>query len=422
MKNKSLPRGSVIAALDIGSSKIACFIAQVIDDDGGVEIVGVGHQASKGIKAGTITDLEAAELAIRSTVHAAENMAAEVMKGYPLREVIINVPGVHSRSHAMSASIQAMGQEISDNDVRRALVKAQNQVISNDHELIHTIPVHFNIDGHEGIRDPRGMVGQNLDVGIHMVTAAVGPMQNFATCVERSHLDITALCSSPYAAGLSSLVEDEMDLGSTVIDMGGGVTSLAVFQSGRMIFSDAIPIGGNHVTNDLAQGLTCALQDAERIKTLYGSAMATASDEGEYIDVPQVGEEGVNQNNHVPRSLLVGIIQPRIEEILELVRGKLNESGLAGSIGRRVILTGGASQLSGVRDLAQVVLDKQVRAGRPIRIASLPDAVSSPSFATTAGLLTYITERQHEMPAEIQASVEGGNLWERVKLWWRENW
>lgn len=422
MKNKSLPRGSVIAALDIGSSKIACFIAQVIDDDGGVEIVGVGHQASKGLKAGTITDLEAAELAIRSTVHAAENMAAEVMKGYPLREVIINVPGVHSRSHATAASIQAMGQEISDNDVRRALVKAQNQVSSNDHELIHTIPVDYNIDGHEGIRDPRGMVGQNLDVGIHMVTAAVGPMQNFATCVERSHLDITALCSSPYAAGLSSLVEDEMDLGSTVIDMGGGVTSLAVFHSGRMIFSDAVPIGGMHVTNDLAQGLTCSLQDAERIKTLYGSAMATASDEGEFIDVPQVGEEGVSQNNHVSRSLLVGIIQPRIEEILELVRGKLNESGLAGSIGRRVILTGGASQLSGVRDLAQVVLDKQVRAGRPIRIASLPDAVSSPAFATTAGLLTYITERQHEMPAEIQASVEGGNLWERVKVWWKENW
>lgn len=422
MKKKSLPRGSVIAALDIGSSKIACFIAQVIDDDGGVEIVGVGHQASKGMKAGTITDLEAAELAIRSTVHAAENMAAEAMKGYPLREVIINVPGVHCKSHAMSASIQAMGQEVSDNDVRRALVKAQNQVTSNEHELIHTIPVDFNLDGHEGIRDPRGMVGNNLDVGIHMVTAAIGPMQNFATCVERSHLDITALCSSAYAAGLSSLVEDEMDLGATVIDMGGGVTSLAVFQNGRMVFGDAVPLGGMHVTNDLAQGLTCALQDAERIKTLYGSAMAAASDEGEFIEVPQIGEEGVNQTNHVPRSLLIGIIQPRIEEILELVRSKLNDSGLAGSVGRRVILTGGASQLGGVRELAQIVLDKQVRSGRPIRVSSLPDAVSSPAFATTAGLLTYITERYHEMPAEIQASVEGGNLLERFKVWWKENW
>ena len=421
-RNKSLPRGSVIAALDVGSSKIACFIGQIIDDEGGVEIVGVGHQASKGIKAGTVSDIDAAETAIRSTVHAAENMAADAMKGYPLREVVINVPGIHAHSHALSAGIQVMGHEISDNDVRRALVKAQNQIESSEHELIHTIPVDYTIDGHEGIRDPRGMVGQDLDVIIHMVTAAIGPMQNFATCIERSHLDITSLCSAPYAAGLSALVEDEMDLGSMVIDMGGGVTSLAIFQNRRMIYNDAIPVGGMHVTSDIARGLNCSLQDAERIKTLYGSAMATSSDEGEYIDVPQIGEGGVDQNNHVSRALLVGIIQPRIEEILELVREKIQDSGLAGTIGRRVILTGGASQLSGLRDLAQIVLDKQVRAGRPIRIASLPDAVSSPAFATTAGLLTYITERHDEMPAEILASVEGGNLLERFKLWWKENW
>lgn len=421
-KHKTLPRGSVIAALDIGSSKVACFIAQIIDDDGGIEIVGVGHQASKGIKAGTVSDLDAAEAAIRSSVHAAENMAADAMKGYPLREVIINVPGVHATSHAMAADIQVMGQEISDNDIRRALVKAQNQIISDEHELIHTIPVDYKIDGTEGIRDPRGMVGKELGVGIHMVAAAVSPMQNFATCVERSHLDITALCSAPYAAGLSSLVEDEMDLGCTVIDMGGGVTSFSVFQNSRVIFSDAVPVGGQHVTSDLARGLNCSLSDAERIKTLYGSAMASSSDEGEFIDVPQIGEEGVNKENHVPRSLLVGIIQPRIEEILEMVRGKIDESGLAGNIGRRVVLTGGASQLSGLRDLAQLVLDKQIRSGRPIRISSLPDAVSSPAFATTAGLLTYITERQDEMPMEIAASVEGENLWERMKYWWKENW
>lgn len=422
MKHKPKPRGSVIAALDIGSSKIACFIGQVIDDDGGVEIVGVGHQASRGIKSGTVTDLDAAEAAIRQTVHAAENMAAEVMKGYPLREVIINVPGVHARSHGLSADIQVMGQEIAENDVRRALAKAQNQVVSTEHELIHTIPVDYRIDGHEGIRDPRGMVGQSLSVGIHMVTAAIGPMQNFATCVERSHLDITALCAAPYAAGLSALVDDEKDLGCTVIDMGGGVTSLSVFQGGRLVFCEAVPIGGMHVTADIARGLTCSLQDAERIKTLYGNAMAAASDEGEFIDVPQMGEEGVNQNSHVPRSLLVGIIQPRVEEILEMVRGKLQYSGLEGGEGRRVVLTGGASQLGGLRDLAQLVLDKQVRIGRPIRIASLPDAVSSPAFATTAGLLTYITERQGEIPSEIMASANSGTLFDRFRLWWRENW
>lgn len=421
MKSK-LSRGSVIAALDIGSSKITCFIGRVIDEEGGVEIVGVGHQASKGIKSGTITDLEAAENAVRQTVHAAENMAGEALKGYPLREVVVNVPGVHAKSHAMSADIKVMGQEISDNDVRRALVKAQNQVLSNEHELIHTIAVDYRIDNNDGIRDPRGMVAQNLDVGIHMVTALIGPMQNFATCIERSHLDITALCSASYAAGLATLVEDEMDLGCTVIDMGGGVTSLAVFQNGKMIFSDAVPVGGTHVTHDIATGLGCSTADAERIKTLYGSAMATNSDESEMIEVPQMGEDGTHAPNHIPRSLLVGIIQPRVEETLEMVREKLRDSGLAETIGRRVVLTGGASQLNSMRELAQLVLDKQVRLGRPIRIASLPDGVSSPAFATSAGLLTYVTERQDEMPAVLTDAVEGTNLWARFKYWWKENW
>ena len=422
MSVKPKLRGSLIAALDIGSSKIACFIGQVTDDEGGIDIVGVGYQAAKGIKAGTITDLEAAETAIRQTVHAAENMAAESMNGYPLREVIMNVPGVHIGSHTMNANINIMNQEITDNDLRRALVKAQNEIVSEDTELIHTIPVNYKIDGQDGIKDPRSMIGKDLEVGIHMVTASIAPMQNFATCVERSHLDINALCAAPYAAGLSAMVEDEMDLGCTVIDMGGGVTSIAAFQNKRMVFCDSIPVGGMHVTSDIARGLTCSIQDAERIKTLYGNAMAASSDEGEYIDVPQIGEEGVNVHNHVPRSLLVGIIQPRVEEILELVRGKLQYSELKGREGRRVVLTGGASQLGGMRDLAQMVLDKQVRLGRPIRIPSLPDAVSSPSFATTAGMLTYYTQRHDEMPAEIQASVEGGSLWERFRYWWQENW
>jgi cell division protein FtsA len=422
MKQKIKPRGTLLAALDIGSHKIACFIGRVTDDQGTIEILGVGYQAAKGIKGGTVIDLEAAEAAIRQTVHAAENMAADVMKGYPLREVIINVPGVYALSHIMSAEIQVHGHDITDNDVRRALAKAQDQVLSADYELIHTIPIGYRIDGREGIRDPRGMVGKMLNVGIHMVTAEVGPLQNMASCIERSHLDIAAVCSSPYAAGLASIVEDEMDLGCTVIDMGAGMTSLAVFQGGSMIYSDSIPAGGWHVTNDIARGLTCASADAERIKTLYGNAIASGTDDSDLIDVPQMGDTDRHSANHIPRSLLVGIIQPRIEEILEMVSAKLTDSGLGAQVGKRVILTGGASQLPGLRDLAQTVLGKQVRQGRPIRLSSLPDAVSGPAFATTAGLLHYLTERSGEMPADIMATVEPGSLWERVKGWWKENW
>lgn len=422
MKHKHKPRGSLLAALDIGSTKIACFIGRVVDDEGTFEILGVGHHASAGIKSGTITDLAQAEAAIRHTVHAAENMAADVMKGYPLREVVVNLPGVHALSHAHTADIQIAGHEITDNDVRRALAKAQDQVISEEYELIHTIPIGYRIDGHEGIREPRGMFGQHMSVDIHLVTGDMNALRNMATCIERSHLDITALCVSAYAAGLASLVEDEMDLGCTVIDMGGGVTSVAVFQGGGLIYTDSIPLGGKHVTNDIAKGLTTSLADAERLKALYGSAMASNTDQNELIDVPRLGENERHEPNHVPRSLLIGIIQPRIEEIFELVRARLNDSGLAPVLGRRVVLTGGSSQIPGLRDLGQHVLDKQVRLGKPIRLNGLPDAVSGPAFATTAGLLTYMSERSDEIPGEIMAQVEPGTMWERVQLWLRANW
>ncbi len=422
MKHKHKPKGSLLAALDIGSSKMACFIGRVADNEGGFEVLGVGHHASRGIKNGTITDLEAAENALRQTVHAAENMAADVMRGYPLREVVVNLPGVHAVSHAHRADLQIAGHEITDNDVRRALARAQDNVVSNDAEIVHTVPIRFGIDGNEGIREPRGMFGQDMSVDIHMVTGDMSALRNIATCIARSHLDISAFCVSSYASGLACLVEDEMDLGCTVIDIGGGVTSMAVFHGGVLIYSDAVPLGGQHVTSDIARGLMTSLAGAERLKILYGSAMASGHDESELIDVPGLGEEERQQPNHVPRSLLVGIIQPRLEEIFELARARLKDSGLGAVAGRRVVLTGGASQMAGTKDLVQHVLDKQVRLGRPIRLSGLPDAVSGPAFATTAGLLTYMSERTDEMPARIMEQAEAGSLWERARYWLKENW
>ena len=425
MKSKptsKISKGSLLAALDIGSAKITCFIARAGEDSGALEVIGVGHHKAEGIKNGAITDLAKAENAIRQTVHAAENMAADIMKGYPLREVIVNLPGAHAMSHAHTADLKIDGHEITDNDIRRALAKAQEQVLSNEYELTHTIPISYAIDGNHGIREPRGMFGQYMSVDIHMVTGDIGALKNMAACIERSHLDITAFCHSAYAAGLASLVEDEMDLGCTVIDMGAGVTSFAVFQGGQMIYADSLPIGGGHVTNDIAKGLTTSYNDAERLKALYGSAIAGGHDESELIDVPRLGEEDSIDPNHIPRSLLVGIIQPRVEEKLELVRAKLNDSGLGSALGRRVVLTGGSSQLPGMKDLAEHVLDKQVRLGRPIRLSGLPDAVAGPGFAAPAGMLTYMIERSHEMPADIMTHIEAGSLWDRTKMWLKENW
>lgn len=423
MKPKSKIKGSILAALDLGSAKIACFIGRVTDENGSVEIIGIGHQASRGIKSGTIVDAEAAEGAIRQAVHAAEHMAAETIHSFPLRDVIINLPGVHATSHMVQVDVQISGHEVTGNDVNRALAKAQEFALKPETELIHTIPTRFAIDGHEGIKDPRGMYGQHLRVNSHLITGSLSAMRNLSGVIERSYLDIESMCLSGYAAGLSSIVDDEMDLGCTVIDMGGGVTSFAVFQGGALQYADAIPIGGHHVTSDIARGLTTSFTAAERIKTLYGSAMATPSDDQELIDVPPLGEEDDQNNpNHVPRSLLIGIIQPRLEETLELIRNKMSESNLGPTIGRRVVLTGGACQLPGLRELTQLILNKQVRIGRPIRVAGLAEAVSGPAFATTAGLLTYFTQRPHEMPKAVMAQANAMPIMDRVKLWLKENW
>lgn len=421
-RQKPKPKGTLLAALDVGSSKIACFIGRIVDDEGTFEVIGVGHRPAQGVKNGSIIDLDQAEDVIRHTVHAAENMAADVMKGYPLRDVIANVSGVQASSQGHSVEVQVNGHEITDNDVRRALAHAQERESIKEFELIHTIPTFFRVDGQDGIRDPRGLFGENLQVDVHLVTGENSALRNLATCVERSHLDISALCVSAYAAGLACLVEDERDLGCTVIDIGGGVTSYAVFHSGYMIHCGAIPIGGRHVTSDIARGLTTSLSDAEKLKIFYGSAVASHTDETEMIDVPMLGEDERSKPNHIPRAYLIGIIQPRFEEIFEIIRQKLTDTGLGQIIGRRVVLTGGASQTAGLRELGQHVLDKQVRVGRPIRLLGLPDAVSGPAFATTAGLLTYASEHTGEMPAEIMASVRPESIVERAKNWLRENW
>jgi cell division protein FtsA len=227
---------------------------------------------------------------------------------------------------------------------------------------------------------------------------------------------------SPFAAGLSCLVEDEMDLGVTLIDMGGGTTSISVFFDGKMVWTDSVPIGGSHVTSDIARGLTTPLAHAERLKTLYGSALPAPSDEREIIDVPQIGEEDRAQAHHVPKSLLVGIIQPRLEEVFEFVRGRLDASGFAKLAGRRVVLTGGASQLPGMRELAQQVLDKQVRLGRPLRIGGLAESVGGPAFSAAAGLLAYAVQQHAEAPALAPLMEPSGSGWlGRMGNWLRDN-
>ncbi len=409
-KSRIAARHGLVAALDIGSSKICCFIA-IADETGRPRVKGIGHQLARGLRGGALVDMEAAETAILTAVQAAEQMAGET-----IHEVVVNLSGGYPASQTVGVEVTIAGHEVNEGDLRRVLDSGHLVNGAHDRKLIHSIPVGYTIDG------SRGMYGEKLGVDIHVVTAAAGAVRNLATCVARCHLDLRALVLSPYAAGLSSLVDDEMDLGVAVIDMGGGTTTLAVFFDGNIVYTDVIPIGGGHVTNDIARGLSTPLTHAERMKTLYGSCIPAPADEREVIHVPQVGEDDASQANAVPRSILVGIIQPRLEETFELVRSRLEASGFDKIAGRRVVLTGGASQLAGVRDLAALVLDKQIRMGRPIGIGGLAESTGGPAFATCAGLLVYGFDAGNERPMPGRSDEEGSDGFiGRLGHWFREN-
>ena len=408
------PRGT-IGIVDIGTSKLCCFIAR--NREGEPQIVGIGHQLSRGVKNGVIVDIEAASQSILAAVHAAEQMAGET-----LSEVVVNLSGGFNPSRLLKSEINLDGREITDSDMRRVLDRGHMMKEPPERAVIHSIPVGFSIDQSRGIRDPRGMYGQRLGVNMHVVTAQAGAVRNLAHCIGRCRLEIGALVVSPYAAGLASLVEDETELGVTVIDMGGGTTGIAVFFDGNLVFTDTVPVGGGHVTNDIARGLSTPIAHAERMKTLYGSAIASSADEREMITVPQVGEEDESQANHVPKSLLVGIISPRLEETFELVRDRLEHSGFDKIAGRRVVLTGGACQLPGTRELAGLILDKQIRVGRPLRIEGLAEATGGPAFATSAGLVHFALSERAETPRWGRAlTEEPGGVFVRFGHWIREN-
>jgi len=411
----AVSRNGLIAALDVGSSKVCCFIARA--DGGTLRVIGIGHQLSRGLRNGNVIDMDAAEQSIRAAVETAERMCGET-----IRDVFVSVNAGNPQSHSVGVEVAIDGHEVTDHDVGLVLDQGRRHEHAGDREIVHSIPVGYTIDGSRGIKDPRGMACERLGVNMHVITAGSGPLRNLSTCVARGHLRIAGRIVAPFAAGLACLVEDEMDLGVTLLDMGGGTTSLAVFYDGQLVHVDVVPLGGHHVTNDIARGLSTPLAHAERLKTLYGTVLPSPSDDTETIDVPQVGETDDHAHNQVPRSILTGIIKPRLEETLEQVRERLVQSGFEKLAGRRVVLTGGASQLQGVRELAARILDKQVRLGRPIRVGGLAEATGGPAFSACAGLLSYAQQQAAERVIRLpEPEPAPSGAMSRIGRWLRTN-
>ncbi len=422
------PKSQPIAALDIGTNKITCLIVKpegVRQSDQMLRAAGVGHQISRGVRAGVITDMDAAEVAIRTAVEQAERMA-----GVTISEVRLTLSAAQLLSHRISVEINVGGHEISERDLKQALQVALDRFEAPGRTAIHAVPINYAVDGERGVRDPRGLYAQTLGVDLHVVTSAAAPLRNLIYCVERCHLDVTGVVVESYASALAALTPDEADMGAICIDMGSGSTSVAVMRHSALSHIDVIPVGGGHITADLARGLSTPLASAERIKTLHGSSLACPDENREMIDVPQLGEDKGYNVVQTPRAMLSRIIAPRLEETFELVRDRLTAAGIDRVQHRRVVLVGGASQLVGAQDLAGRVLERQVRLGRPVRLSGAADAAQGPGFTATAGVIHHAVFGPRDAflqafavrpksPAKMVAS--GGSKWAQAMCWMREN-
>ncbi|MBP1852330.1 cell division protein FtsA [Rhizobium halophytocola] len=389
----SSKRTHIVSVLDIGSTKVVCMIGRLTprpESDvlpgrtHSVEIIGIGHQRSRGVKSGVIADLDAIESVIRLAVDAAERMA-----GLTIESLIVNVSAGRIGSDVYTATIDLGGQEVEGTDLKKVLVAANLQSQNSERAVLHSLPTGYALDGERGIRDPLGMYGDVLGVDMHMVSVERGALRNLELCINRAHLSVERVVATPYASGLAALVDDEVELGCAAIDMGGGTTTISVFAEGRLIHTDAVNLGGHHVTTDLARGLSTRIEDAERLKVVHGSAIVSRGDERDIIPVLPIGEDDRDQPSQVPRALVSRIIGARIDETLELIRDRIHTSGFSPVVGKRVVLTGGASQLTGLPDAARRILARNVRIGRPMGVSGLPVAAKGPAFSTAVGLMIY---------------------------------
>jgi cell division protein FtsA len=428
MKPISPRRSALVAALDVGSSKVACLIARLrpcaLQDvlprrTHAVEVIGFGHTGARGMKAGGVVNLAQAEEAIRLAVDTAEQMAA-----VEIESVVLSLSAGRLASELFAADVDVVGSAVSAGDIARVLSAGSRHSLRDGRAVLHSLPVGYSIDGTEGIRDPRGMLGSRFGVHMHIATTDVAAVRNLMLALERCHLAVEAMVASPYVAGLAALADDEADLGAAVIDLGAGTTTIAVFLRGRLVHIEGFALGGHHVTTDVARGLNARIADAERIKTFYGSVLFGAADERDMISVPPISEDEREGAQFVSRATLGHIIKPRVEEILEMVRDRLAASPFAAERRGHVILTGGASQLAGLADLAARMLDRPVRIGRPLGISGLPDAAKGAAFAVAAGLLVYpqAAHLEHFEERRRRQVMNGtGGYFARVGQWLRES-
>lgn len=382
VQKKLLP--GIFGVLDIGSTKVTCLIGQA-RNNGKVKVLGYGWRRAHGVKQGGIVNLKAAEKAIRSAVGQAEEAAER-----RLSKIYVNLSGGKPESQLYNIEWPIGGREIDNNDIYRLVNEGILRAQIDGREIIHALPLGFNVDETTGVEDPRGHQCEMLSTRLHIIDSSATSLKNLATVLTRAELEIEGIISTPLAAGLAVMAPDEQDLGATIVDMGGGTTSIGIFAENQLQYTAQIPIGGSHITRDIARILSTSIDTAEWLKTMYGSAEYSYDDEYRQLSIPVIGDDNYETMKRIPLSRIIAIIRPRIEETLELVRDRLDNANMGNVTNGRVILTGGGSLLEGLGPLAARILNRQIRLGKPNNIIGLPDDnATSAAFSTAAGLLFW---------------------------------
>ncbi len=400
----------LIVGLDIGTTKICAVVAELSGNN--VNIIGIGTSPSVGLRKGVVVNIESTVDSINKAVREAEMMA-----GCEISSVYAGIAGGHITGFNSNGIIAIKGDEITQADVDRVVEAARAVAIPMDREVIHVLPQEFIVDGEPGINNPVGMAGVRLEARIHIVTGAVTSAQNIIKCGHKAGLDICDIILEPIASSEAVMTTEEKEVGTGIIDIGGGTTDLAVFSGNNIKHTFVLSLGGNNMTNDISVGLRTPMAEAERIKLKYGTCVGDKVKNDEAIEISDISSRGTR---NLPRQILAEILEPRVEEIFTLMKREIHRAGMKNYVSSGIVLTGGASLLDGISEIAESVFELPVRLGTPQGISGLVDVVNNPMYATGVGLVLYGAKHQTQKRFRIRDGNIFNRIMTRMKTWFKE--
>lgn len=404
MSNTSV--GNMIVGLDIGTSKVVAIVGEV-DAEGGLNIVGIGRHKSRGLKKGTVVNIESTVQSIQRAIE-----EAELMAGCQIHSVYAGIAGKHIRSMNSHGIVAIRDKEVYAADIERVIDAAQAVAIPADQKVLHILPQEYIIDSQEGVKEPMGMSGVRLEAKVHLVTCATNASQNIEKCIRRCGLETDEIILEQLASSYSVLTEDEKELGVCLIDIGGGTTDIAIFTEGAIRHTGVIPIAGDQVTNDIAMALRTPTENAEELKIKYACALSQLASPDEMIKVPSVGDR---PSRELSRRALADVVEPRYDELFHLIQAELRHSGFEDMLAAGLVFTGGTSKMEGVAELAEEIFHMPVRIGMPYEVSGLVDIVRNPTYSTGVGLLMYGLKQHQHKQGRHDRRMPGINIIDKVK-------